>query len=136
MDTRSAGCNELIRQNQATMLTSGKELPAAMGWSWPKGGKGTQKVLPLGELSLDELPSCEMPSAGAGTADAENTLLDLLKQQDSLTIDEITARTGLPCSSLALLLLRLELKGAISALPGKRYRLHVSENGSITHTCH
>lgn len=162
-DTRSAGCNELIRQNQATMLTSGKELTAAMGWSWPPGGTGIQRELPLVEsqpdasrgdalrggvsrgdalggdgsrgsaLQPDEL---RLSSAGACPADAENTLVELLKQWDSLTIDEIAARTGFPPSSLALLLLRLELKGAISTLPGKRYRLHVSEGLAITDNCH
>jgi len=125
MDTRSTGCNWLIGQNKATILTSGDGLPAAMGWGWPRRGTGMQSALPLDEVQAGSL---RLSSSGAGPAEPENTLLELLKQKGSLTIDEIAARTGLPPSSLALLLLRLELKGAISALPGKRYRLHVSEN--------
>jgi DNA processing protein len=117
MDSRSAGCNRLIRQHQATMLTSGEQLPAAMGWSWPEGGTGTQDALRLDALRLS--------SAGG---DPENNLLELLRQQGSLTIDEIATRTGLQPSSLALVLLRLEMKGQISALPGKRYRLNVPES--------
>ncbi|HEY1212136.1 MAG TPA: DNA-processing protein DprA, partial [Bryobacteraceae bacterium] len=113
MDTRSAGCNWLIRQNRATMLTSGEQLPAAMGWTWPAGGKGVQSTLRLS-------------SAGVDPENSGDTLLELLKQQDSLTIDEIAARTGLPPSALALVLLRLELKGLISALPGKRYRINAA----------
>lgn len=114
MDSRSAGCNWLIRQNKAILLTSGEQLPAALGWSWPGGGSGEQVELRLS-------------SAGPDPAKPGDILLELLKQQDSLTIDELAARTGLPPSSLALLLLRLELKGRISALPGKRFRLSTDE---------
>ena len=120
MDTRSSGCNWLIRQNKAMMLTSGEQLPAAMGWSWPEAGVGAQEVLRLGGLQLS--------SAGPASASPGEGLLQLLKQQDSMTIDEIAARTGLPPSSLALLLLRLELKGRIGLLPGKRYRIKVAES--------
>ncbi len=48
--------------------------------------------------------------------------MELLKKQDSFFIDEIAARTGLAPSALALLLLGLELKGLVIALPGKRYK--------------
>jgi DNA processing protein len=113
MDSRSAGCNWLIRQDRATMLTSGEQLPAAMGWGWPEGGKGVQGTLRLS-------------STGADRTNPENSLLELLKQQDSFYIDEISGRTGLPPSTLALLLLRLELKGWVSALPGRRYKLNAA----------
>jgi DNA processing protein len=120
MDTRSSGCNWLIRQNKATLLTSGEQLPAALGWSWPEAGVGAQGTLLLGSLQ----PS----STGPASMSREDSILRLLKQQDSMTIDEVAIRTELPPSALALLLLRLELKGVISALPGKRYR--VSQIGS------
>jgi len=112
MESRSAGCNWLIQQNKATMLTSGEQLPAAMGWGWPEGGKGVQGTLRLS-------------SAGADLTNPENRLLELLKQRDDLHIDEIAAGTGLSPSALALLLLNLELKGWVSALPGKRYKINV-----------
>lgn len=123
MDGRSTGCNWLIRQNKAILLTSGEQLPAALGWSWPEGGMGEQVELRLS-------------SAGADPVKPGDNLLELLKQQDSLTIDELAARTGLPPSSLALQLVRLELKGRISALPGKRYRLCVTESRADTDACH
>ena len=116
MDTRSAGCNWLIRQNKAAMLTAGEQLPAAMGWGWPEGGVGAQACL-------------SFSSAEGAQTNPGDSLLQLLKQQDGMTIDEIAARTGHPPSSLALLLLRLELKGSIKLLPGKKYRVDVAESG-------
>jgi len=114
MDTRSAGCNWLIRQGMAEMLTSGDQLPAAMGWDWPAGGTGVQASLRLSS------------SDSEGT-EQEELLLHLLKEKDSLSIDELGSRCGLPPSSLALLLLNLETAGLISALPGKRYKCNPSE---------
>jgi DNA processing protein len=54
---------------------------------------------------------------------AEERLLGLLRSEDSLTIDELTAHSQLDASAIALNLLNLELKGLICSLPGKRYRL-------------
>jgi DNA processing protein len=109
MDTRSAGCNWLIQQGLAGMLTSGDQLPAAMGWEWPAGGAGIQAALPLS-------------SPGSPGKEPEERLLNLLKETDSLALDELTVRSRLSPSSVALHLLNLELQGLISALPGKRYK--------------
>jgi len=116
MDTRSAGCNWLIRHDMATMLTSGEQISADLNWSWPQGGSGIQTALPL-------------PSTATHTTAPEDKLLRLLKQNDSLGIDEISAESGISPSSLALLLLNLELTGLIRALPGKRYKF----NAPVTH---
>ena len=111
MDTRSAGCNWLLRYGMATMLTSGEQLSADLKWSWPKGGSGIQASLPL-------------PSNATRTTAPEDKLLTLLKQSDSLGIDEIGIQTGIAPSALALLLLNLELTGLVIAMPGKRYRFN------------
>jgi DNA processing protein len=111
MDTRSAGCNWLIRQSMAQMLTFGDQLPAAMGWKWPKGATGIQAPL-------------QLASAADIATSPEDSLLILLKEKDSLTIDELAAGSRLDPSALALALLQLEMQGRINALPGKRYRFN------------
>jgi DNA processing protein len=124
-DTRSSGCNWLIQQNKAAILTSGEQLSAAMGWAWPRGGAGFQASL---RLSAPDAEGLNRAAANDET-NQEDCLLELLKQEESFYIDEIAVRTGLAPSSLALLLLRLELKGLISALPGKRYRFNAPITG-------
>lgn len=109
-DQRSAGCNWLIRQGKAQLLTSAEQLQATMGWKWPAGRTGIQ-----GTLSL--------PSLEPGMV-SEDRLLQLIKEKDSLSIDELTARSRLSPSTVALLLLNLELQGSIRALPGKRYKIN------------
>jgi len=111
MDERSAGCNWLIRQGTARILTSGEQLAADLGWEWPAGGVGMQTSL--------RLSSCE-----GGETGPEARVIAFLKQADALTIDELGGRMGLAPSTLALSLLKLELKGLVSALPGKRYKLN------------
>ncbi|OPZ98209.1 MAG: hypothetical protein BWY70_01287 [Bacteroidetes bacterium ADurb.Bin408] len=53
----------------------------------------------------------------------EEMLVNILKEADTIAIDDITYKSKLPVSKTAALLLELEFKGLISALPGKRYRL-------------
>lgn len=64
------------------------------------------------------------PGRAAGAAlplDKEyEMLLDALGFEPA-TLDALTARTGLPCGSVASMLLILELEGCVAALPGGRY---------------
>lgn len=113
MDIRSSGCNWLIRQGVARILTAGDQIPADLGWKWPVGGVGIQTSLRLS-------------SSEAGETGPEAGVLALLKQVDALTIDELGGRMGLSPSSLALSLVNLELKGLVRALPGKRYKLNLA----------
>lgn len=115
-DHRSEGCNRLIQQGTAQLLTSGEQLAAEMGWSWPAGGVGSQQSLTF-----------EATENGAGRPDdgdkhAETRLLRLIREKDSPDIDELIECSHLDASTVALLLLRLELRGEVTVLPGKRYR--------------
>jgi DNA processing protein len=107
-DHRSAGCNWLIRQGTAQMVSSGQELTAAMGWEWPAGGVGAQARLEFEH---------------AGRPCTEDQLLQLLREKESPAIDELVACSHLDASAVALSLLNLELRGSVRSLPGKRYML-------------
>ena len=52
--------------------------------------------------------------------DEESSLLALF-DSDPITIDTLLVRSGLGAGELSLLLMNLELSGAIRQLPGKQY---------------
>ena len=122
-DHRSAGCNSLIRQGTAQMVSSGQELTAAMGWEWPAGGAGTQAKLEFGRPGGGAQTMMESGSSADGSLSAEDRLLGLLRKKESSAIDELIACSHLDASAVALSLLNLELRGSVRGLPGKRYML-------------
>ncbi|HWB91405.1 MAG TPA: DNA-processing protein DprA [Puia sp.] len=117
-DKKSQGCNWLIRQREAHLLASGEQLAATMGWAWPQGGTGVQAL-----LSFE--PPADRQEHENG--DKEERLLQLIDDKDSPGIDELATCSGLDASTVALLLLRLELRGSVIALPGKRFMLAPGE---------
>lgn len=104
-DTRSAGCNELIRTNVAAMVTKADDLIDMMNWSKETKPKIVQKQLFL-----------------ALTAD-EQKIIDLLQTKETVHSDELFHHTGLASSQLAATLLGLEMQGVIKTLPGKNYKI-------------
>ena len=105
-DTRSAGCNELIRTNIAAMITKAEDLVEMMNWNKEGRPKAVQKQLFI-NLTADE-----------------QKIVDLLQTKDSVHADELFHHTGLASSQLAATLLQLEMQGLIRTLPGKHYRMY------------
>jgi DNA processing protein len=115
-DLRSEGCNRLIQQDIAHLLCSGGQLAAEMGWAWPEGGKGVQASL---DLAADD----------HGDDTPEDRLLRLIREKETPDVDELVLCSRLDASAVALILLRLELRGVITVLPGKRYMLALRARG-------
>ena len=134
-DLRSQGCNRLIQQGVARLLTSGEQVAAEMGWTWPAGGTGVQATLAFESAGASfESAGVSFESAGAsfepGGADTpEGRLLRLIREKESPGIDELILYSGLDASVVALVLLQLELQGVITVLPGKRYSANVCLSG-------
>jgi len=105
-DTKSSGCNEIIRTNLAAMITNADDLLDLMNWRGDKKKKVVQKQLMLA-LSVEE-----------------QKIVDLLQTKDSVHADELYHYTGFNSSQLAATLLQLEMQGVIKALPGKNYRIN------------
>jgi DNA processing protein len=105
-DTRSVGCNELIRTNVAAMITKADDLVQLMNWDKDKKPKAVQKQLFI-TLTTEE-----------------QKIIDLLQTRDNVHADEIFHYSGLANSILAATLLQLEMQGIIKSLPGKYYRMH------------
>jgi DNA processing protein len=105
-DHKSAGCNYLIRNNKALLLSDARELMEIMGWQEStKSQPRKQKQLFI-ELTENE-----------------KTVVNILKGKEVVHIDEINSKSGLNSSLIAASILNLELQNVIVALPGKLYQL-------------
>lgn len=103
----SAGCNNLIKSNQAHLITSVKDLEYIMNWH-----AGVDSTKNITSNATDLLN------------DDERIIYRILKENDNpLSVDEISWRSGVTINKLAALLLALELKGTIVSLPGKMFKL-------------
>jgi DNA processing protein len=99
-DAYSKGCNNLIRQQKAHLITSAEELCVLMDWQID--GKITQLVIP--ELSAEE-----------------TKIFNLLRREHVLDLDVL--KWKFEGENLALHLLKLELKGVVRCLPGNKIEL-------------
>ncbi|HRH61600.1 MAG TPA: DNA-protecting protein DprA, partial [Chitinophagaceae bacterium] len=104
-DGKSAGCNYLIKSNKAILLTDALQLAEALGWEHKKVKPKQQKELFI-ELTADE-----------------KILVELLKEKETLHVDEMYLKSGLSSTAIAAAMLNLELQNVIISLPGKMYRL-------------
>jgi DNA processing protein len=102
-DTYSRGCNKLIRYNEANLIQGIEDLEYFMGWESTDNTEYLQT-----EMFVDLIPE-------------EIKIIELLKKSDRLFIDQISSELGMPGSKVSALLLELECKNIISALPGKLY---------------
>ncbi len=105
-DFKSAGCNWLIRNNQATLLENAEGLVKMMGWE--------EKITPKENLQGDLFITLTEP---------EQRIMNLLKERENMHIDVINSMTGFPNSRNAGALLELEMKNLICSMPGRIYRL-------------
>lgn len=104
-DNKSAGCNHLIKNNKAVLLTDAAHLAEMLGWNTKKAKPKKQKELFI-SLTNDE-----------------QVLVEVLKEKDTVHIDEIFLKSGLTSSIVAAAMLNLEFQNVISSLPGKMYKL-------------
>ena len=104
-DSKSAGCNYLIKNNKAVLITSAEDVIENMGWM-PKKLKAKQQK----ELFIT-------------LTSEEQTIVDLLRQKESLHVDELFLQSGLNSSTVAAAILNLEFENIVASLPGKMYRL-------------
>ena len=105
-DSKSEGCNYLIKNNKAALINSAGDFLEMMNWSSaPKTTSKKQRELFI-ELAPDE-----------------KIVVDILQQQESIQIDELYFKSGLSSSAVATALLMLEMQNVIASLPGKVYKL-------------
>ena len=105
-DTRSEGCNYLVKSNKASLITCADDLLYIMNWK-EKEKPAAKKQR---ELFIELTP-------------AEKIITAILQEKENCSIDELYLKSGLSSSEAAQALLMLEMQGIILSLPGKMYRL-------------
>lgn len=104
-DLLSSGCNLLIKENIAALVEHVDDILKIIHW---------EKRPPLPrQISLPFLEE----------TDLEETVKQQLTEQGPQDIDQLHLLTGIPIPTLSSLLLKLELEGIVSRLPGKNYIL-------------
>lgn len=105
-DPQNEGCNYLIKNNKACLVTSANDVLENMGW------KEQKKITPKKqrELFIELTPN-------------EKIIIEIL-QPGQVHIDEIFLRSGLHSSAVASALLTLEMQNVLISLPGKMYKLN------------
>jgi len=102
-DLYSAGCNNLIKTNKASMLTGAKDLVYLLNWDIHEKPKVIQKQL---FIELDE---------------TEEKIYNYLLNEGKQSLDMIALHCNFPIFKISSILLNLELKGVIKPLHGKLF---------------
>ncbi|RMB63300.1 DNA-protecting protein DprA [Dokdonia sinensis] len=105
-DKQSLGCNNLIKQQKAHLMTSAADLLYILNWKIDEAApKVIQKQLFV-ELTEEE-----------------KIIWRFLNENGKEQLDIIALNCKLPTFKIASLLLQMEMKGVIRALPGKQFEL-------------
>jgi len=109
----SSGCNFLIRNHKAHILTSAKDIEYIMNWS-----KDDDQA--TGFLSQPK----KKPAIDLATFNKEEQdVLKVLLGNESILIDDLSWKSQVPVSKLASILLNLEFQGVVKSLPGKKFQV-------------
>ncbi len=103
-DPYSEGCNTLIHNNVAALISSPDDLIASMGWP-----------------CRPEEP--EQPALPVALSDDEQSVVDLLTRKSEARLNEISVSLNIPISKLSALMLDMEFRNLVTAYPGGLFRL-------------
>lgn len=106
-DISSMGCNNLIRQNKAALLTCADDLIEAMGW-------GVRKEQPS-QTTLATQQDVQL-------TDEEKLIMQYLAHNGEGQINRMAVELNTPIATLSATLVELEFKGCVVAFPGGVYR--------------
>jgi len=106
----SEGCNNLIRDNGAALISNAQDFVKAMGWMDESlrqraNADGIERSL-FPELTPEE-----------------QQVVNLLQQTNDLQLNIITVKTGIAIGRLTALLFQLEMKGVVRPMAGGMYHL-------------
>ena len=106
----SEGCNALIAQNGAALITSANDLVVNMNW---------ENISLLNKAKEKGIERELFPTLNTD----EQKVVDILKKHNNLQINMLLAQTDLSISKLSAVLFELEMKGIVRAMAGGSYHL-------------
>ena len=105
----SEGCNALIKSNRAALYTEPLDLEQLLNWDAALHQSG--KFKPAPSYSADDFSNDEF------------ALIVVLAAVKEMQMDELAWKAQLPIHAVAALLLGLEFRNVVRALPGKKFLL-------------
>lgn len=102
-DEFSTGCNFLIKTHKAHLCQSADDLAYIMRWDKEQEAKQLNLIVELDEI--------------------EKPIYDLIHDNQNIGLDKLHYMSKTPLGQLTSLLLKLEFRGLIKSLPGKKYIL-------------
>ena len=105
-DAYSAGCNNLIKNNRASLILSAEDFVEAMGWNYISKPINVQREL-FPDLSEEE-----------------QAVIKLLQpSEEGMHINALVVALNWPISRMSALLFEMEMKGLVRALAGGVYQM-------------
>ena len=105
-DLFSKGCNRLIKDNKAALLTSAKDVAKMLNWDMQQRASPKLQTQLFIELNSEE-----------------QKIYDYLLKNGKQVLDLIALECQIPIYKLAPMLLQLEMKGVLKPLPGKLFEV-------------
>ena len=106
----SEGCNNLIRDNGAALITSATDFVKAMGWD---------DDIKLGQAQQRGIERTLFPDLSS----EEEAIVRVLAKNNDLQINLLSIQANIPIARLTGILFTLEMKGVIRAMAGGCYHL-------------
>lgn len=106
----SEGCNNLIRDNGAGLISNAEDFVKAMGWYDDSIRKQALADGIERELFPDLSPE-------------EKQIVSLLQNTNDLQLNILSVKTGIPINKITAQLFQLEMKGVVKSLAGGMYHL-------------
>lgn len=106
----SEGCNNLIRDNGAALLTSAEDFVKAMGWNYDQRATLARQT----GIEREMFPDLD---------DDEQRIASLLDAQNDLPANTIATRSGLAIATVQAKLFAMEMKGIVKPYAGGFYHL-------------
>ena len=106
----SEGCNNLIRDNGASLITCTDDFVKAMGW---------QTDARLQQAKAEGIERNLFPNLSP----EELSVVDVLDRMGDFQLNQLSVRTNIPIGQLTALLFQLEMKGVVRPMAGGSYHL-------------
>ena len=106
----SEGCNNLIRDNGAQLITSAEDFVSFMGWQSDQQLKQAHDK----GIERDLFPNL---------SPEEQAVVDVLHAIGDLQLDHLSLKAHIPIGQLTGLLFQMEMKGVVRAMAGGTYHL-------------
>lgn len=108
-DTYSAGCNALIRDREAALVTSGEDVFREMNWTSDPKETMREKVIQQ-DLFLNLSPE-------------EQAITEQISRVGNIQLNQLSIKLNIPVHQLSVMLFELEMSGIICCKPGGLYSI-------------